>query len=439
MNLTPLPKGSTQIAARNAAVIPGGTASGARLVERPLVIRSASGADLIDEEGRRYIDLNCAFGATLLGHCDAEHRERVAELSRDIDLVGIGTTALEGELAERLTTLIPCAEMVAFCCSGTEATYHALRLARAATGRRLLVKFQGAYHGWHDYVATNYMSSRDHLGAPDPISAGILPESVAATLILPFNDVERLEALFAERGDEIAAVIVEPVMHNVGSIRAEPAFLQALRGVTEAAGSVLVFDEIITGFRHALGGYQSICGVTPDLATFGKAIGNGYPISLIAGRASLMRRFGPRAAGGDVLLGGTFNAHPQGVAAGIATIERMARPGAYERLFDLGERLRAGFEQAAIRTGAPMTVAGYGSVISPAFVTGPVRRYEDLVDFDAGLDLAFRSGLLDEGIACSSIPLRRFTISLAHDEARIDAAVAAAEAVLTRLVGHDAG
>lgn len=415
---------------RYATVIPGGTASSARWLETPLIVERADGAVLTATDGRQLIDFNSAFGAILLGHCDAEHDARMSELSRGLDMVGIGATRIEGDLAERLVSLIPCADMIGYCCSGTEATFHALRVARAATGRRYIVKFQGAYHGWHDYLARNYMSAATRLGSTDPLSAGTLPEALEATLVLPFNDIPALEALLAARGDEIAAVILEPIMHNIGAIEAEPAFLAALRSLTEKAGIVLIFDEIITGFRHTLGGYQSIAGVTPDLATFGKALGNGMPISLVAGRRELMQRFRPGALGGDVLLGGTFNGHPMAVAAALATIERMERPDSYPRLYSLGQLLADGLQQAADAAGVPMQTAHYGSVVCPLFVSGPIRRYEDLVGYDAGLDLALRRGLLERGIACTATPLRRFAVNLAHSEAQIALLCEAAHDVL---------
>lgn len=418
------------IGARNAAFIPGGTASSARWLETPLIVASAEGAVLTTIDGRRFIDFNSAFGAVLLGHCDAEHSDRTSALSRGLDMVGIGSTRIEGDLAERLISLIPCAEMVGFCCSGTEATFHALRVARAATGRRYVVKFQGAYHGWHDYLARNYMSPAGRIGETDPLSAGALPEAMEATLVLPYNDIPALEALIAARGQEIAAVIIEPIMHNIGAIEAEPDFLAALRRLTERAGIVLVFDEIITGFRHALGGYQSLCGITPDLATFGKALGNGMPISLVAGKRALMQRFRPGAIGGDVLLGGTFNGHPMAVAAALATIERMERPESYPRLFALGKRLADGLQSAAGTAGVTMQTAHYGSIACPIFIAGPMRRYEDIVGYDAARDLAFRRGLLEKGMACTATPLRRFAINLAHSEADIDAFCEAAHDVL---------
>ncbi|HVL57192.1 MAG TPA: aspartate aminotransferase family protein [Burkholderiaceae bacterium] len=424
-----------EIAERNARLIPGGTTSGARYLDPPVVFTAAQGARLRDADGRDYVDLHGAYGAIVLGHRDAAQQARIAQLTGELDLVGLGTTALEGDLAALLVEHVPCAEMVAFCSSGTEATLHALRLARAITKRRLLVKFQGTYHGWHDYVAMNFMTPRSGLGRKDPFSAGILPEALESTLILPFNDIDAFERTMRERGGEIAAVILEPIMHNVGTIEAEPEFLEQVRRLTRERGVVLVFDEVITGIRHALGGYQAICGVTPDLATFGKALGNGYPIAALAGRRELMQRLAPAASGGDVSLGGTFNGLPLSMAAGIAVFEALSAPDAHSRLRSLGERLARGLNDASQRAGAGMIATHYGSVVCVQFVPGRARRYEDLAANDNARDVAFRKGLLRRGFACSTTPLRRFHLTLAHDERAIDAAIGAAEEALREAAG----
>ena len=421
---------SEDILERNERYIPGGTASSARFLGTPLLFRKAEGSVLWDWDGNSYVDLNCAFGAIILGHRDRRQVERIAELTEGIDLIGLGTTELEGRLAEQLCTLIPCAEMVAFCSSGTEATFHAVRLARAATGRELVVKFQGSYHGWHDYVAKNVMSRAAGLGTSDPITAGALASSLSATLVLPYNDVDALERMLRANRGRVAALLVEPQMHNVGAIGEEQGFLESVRRLTNEHGVLLIFDEVITGFRHALGGYQSICGITPDIATFGKALGNGFPISLVAGRRDLMQRFAPAQLGGDVLFGGTYNGHPLGVAAGISVIEALRAPDSYARLYGLGEAMRAALERAASASGVPMKVSGFGSVCAVHFSPRDARRYEDLVDNDARLDTAFRNGLVRRGFACSTTPLRRFHVTLSHAPDQIAQLEGAAEETL---------
>jgi len=423
-----------QIGERNARYIPGGYSSQARRLKDPIAFVSAKGSRVTDAEGRTFTDHNSAFGAIILGHCHDEHMRRVAELSRGIDQIGLGMTTLEGDLAELVCTHVPSAERVNFCCSGTEATFHAIRLARAATGRRYIVKFQGAYHGWHDYVAVNFVTPRADLGKITPFSAGTLDLATEATLVLTFNDVAGFKALMRERGHEIAAVIIEPVMHNVGGFAANDAFLKTLREESSRSGTVLIFDEIITGFRHALGGYQSLCGITPDLTTFGKAIANGYPLAGVCGREDIMRRLGPMPTGEGVFFGGTYNAFPPSVAAGIATISLLKELDGYTRLFALGDRMRHGLAGAIERTGIQARVAGFGSIWMLHFIERDPHSYEELVIQDADLDMRFRAMMLDRGHLLAPQALRRMTLNLAHTEADIDATVAAAEEVLSELV-----
>ncbi len=194
-------------------------------------------------------------------------------------MIGVGASELEAQLAEKIVAHVPSAEKVMFCNSGSEATYEAIRLARAVTGRRKIAKFQGCYHGWHDAVLMNVISSPDKVGHKDPLSAGMTPEVVDDTLVLPFNDIEAVTAAIEEEGDVLAAIILEPIPHNIGCVLPRSEFLQMLRDLTRQHGIVLIFDEVITGFRHGLGGYQEISGVTPDLTTLGKAIANGYPLA----------------------------------------------------------------------------------------------------------------------------------------------------------------
>jgi glutamate-1-semialdehyde 2,1-aminomutase len=402
-----------------ARYIPGGVSSAQRRVEPNLAFTRAEGAYLFDADGKRYIDYHAAFGPALLGHCHPEVNARVAEAIGRIDLTGAGPGDLEVALARKLVQHVPSAERVLFCSSGSEATLHALQLARAATGRRKLVKFQGCYHGWHDAVLTNATGR--------PLSAGMHPAVVADTIVLPYNDLDRVRETIEREGSDIAAVIVEPVAHNMGAVLPRAGFLEGLRELTAAHGVVLIFDEVVTGFRHGLGGYQAVAGVTPDLSTFAKAIANGFPIAALCGRADLMDRCGPD---GDVFFAGTFNAHPGSVAAALATIELLERPGAYERLFALGERLRSGLREIAGRAGVEATVAGFGSVFALYFLSGEIAGYDDLGRNDDARDLAFRRGLIERGMYLLPVPLKRGHLSLAHTEGDIDATLAAAEAVL---------
>ncbi len=268
---------SQKIYAEACEVIPGGVTSGVRNVVPHLVIRRAEGALLFDVDGNEYIDYHGAFGPPLLGHNNSVVRRRVFEALQDGLLPGIGTTTLEIELARKICQHVPSAEKVLVCNSGTEATFHAIRVARAHTGRTKIIKFQGCYHGFHDYVLRNVSSPPDKVGKWDPGSAGMLPEAVENTLVCAFNSLDDVERALAAHRNQVAAIIIEPIGHNMGCVMPKPGFLEGLRALATAHGAVLVFDEVVTGFRHHLGGYQAICGITPDLTTLGKAMANGFP------------------------------------------------------------------------------------------------------------------------------------------------------------------
>ncbi len=222
---------------------------------------------------------------------------------RETDLYGISTTELEVELAKKVVAHVPSVEQVLFCCTGSEATFHAVRLARAATGRRKLVKFQGCYHGWHDYLLRNVLSAPELVGQRDPVSAGMLDEAVDNTLVCDFNDLEGVERAVRANPEQVAGIILEPIPHNLGCILPQPGFLEGLRRLCDREGIILIFDEVITSFRHHIGGFQALAGVRPDLTTLGKAIGNGFPIAAIGGKRELMQRFNTRPAGTCTSLG----------------------------------------------------------------------------------------------------------------------------------------
>jgi glutamate-1-semialdehyde 2,1-aminomutase len=421
---------SQAIAAAAQQVIPGGVSSANRRVEPNLTFTRADGAYIHDADGKQYIDYHAAFGPIVLGHCHPEVNARVTEAIATIDLMGVGTGELEIRLAQKIVEHIPSAEKVLFCNSGSEATYSALRLARAATGRRKVVKFQGCYHGWHDAVLMNVITPEEKMGTHHLLSAGMTPEVVEDTLVRRFNDVEALTRTFVEQGDEIAAVILEPIPHNIGSVLPTADFLHALRDLTTRHDSLLVFDEVVTGFRHTLGGYQAVSGITPDLTTMAKAIANGFPLALLCGRADLMDRCGPD---GDVFFAGTFNAHPVGVAASLATIEILERPGSYDHLFRLGERMRQGMTDITRRLDIPATAAGFGSIFLTYFTDGPIESYDDLLRNNVDRFVAFRLGMIERGVYMLPVNLKRNHISLAHTDADIDRTLEAAEDVLRQI------
>ncbi len=410
-----------------ARYIPGGVSSSNRLVEPNLVFTRAEGAYIYDADGKRYIDYHAGFGPPILGHRYPDVNERIIDTLGRVDLVGIGATELEAQLAAKVCQHIPSAERVMFCNSGSEATYSALRLARAVTGRRKIIKFQGCYHGWHDAIALNVISPPDKIGHKDPLSKGMTPEVVDDTIVLPFNGDQEVRATVAEHGQDIAAIILEPIPHNIGCVLPCPGFLETLREVTQQAGIVLIFDEVITGFRHGLGGFQGVSGVTPDLTTLGKAIANGFPLAALAGRADLMDHARP---GGDVLFSGTYNAHPVGVAAALATIEVLERPDTYQRIFGLGDQLRAGLTEIVQRHGIEATVAGFGSVFLTYFMRPPIENYTDLLRNDAATFVAYRRKMIERGVYKLPVNLKRNHVSLSHSQADIDQTLETADAVL---------
>lgn len=410
---------------------PGGVNSFSRALIPPLIFTRAEGAYLYDADGRRYLDYHAAFGPIILGHCHSWVNEAVIEAISRIDLVGIGSTEAELQLAERISAHVPSAEMVHLCNTGTEATYNAVRLARAVTGRKKLLKFQGCFHGSHDYLAMNIISAPGRIGKPDPASAGMLAEAVRETLVAEFNNLEEVERMVEREGENLAAIILEPIPHNIGCVMPQQEFLEGLRRLASDHGIVLIFDEVITGFRHGLGGYQAICGVTPDLTTLGKGIANGFPCAALCGRRELMERFS--TAGGDVLFAGTYNAHPVGVAAALATIEQLEQGDTYARIFDLGERLRAALADMIAETGMKAVVSGFGSVFVIYFMEGPVRSYTDLLRNDTELDVAFRRELIRSGIMVHPSALKRNHISASHTEQDIDSTLEAIRSALSRL------
>ena len=411
---------------------PGGVHSSIRAVSFDLVFDRAEGAYLWDVENNRFIDYSAGFAAVILGHVDPGVDQAVVETMRGLGLVGMGTNRHEVALSRKIVECVPSAEMTLLCNTGSEATHHAVRLARTVTGRRKLVKFQGCYHGWHDYVLMNVRSSAEMLGRKDPLSAGMLPEALENTTVLPFNDQESMENTL--RTGEYAAVIIEPIAHNMGCVMPDPAYIDHLRRVCDETGTILIFDEIITGFRHGLGGYQEKLGVLPDLTTLGKALANGYPCAAIAGKRELMMQFA--TGGGTVHFSGTYNAHPVGVAAAIATIAALEDGRVYQHLFELGDYMRNALTEIAARLGIPMLVAGYGSIFVPYFMDpadGLPQRYEDLLRGDLEKDEAFRRALVERGILVFPRPMTRMTMMAAHSRADVDETLSVIEEILAEM------
>jgi glutamate-1-semialdehyde 2,1-aminomutase len=423
----------SDLAARAAAVIPGGVNSGQRRVPglEELVIAATSGATFTDGDGNTYTDYHAAFGPPLLGHNDPDVDAAVAATARSVGLMGVGVSEVEVELAERICVLVPSAERVLLTETGSEATFHALRVARAATGRRHVVKFQGCYHGWHDSVAMNVISLPENVGRKDPLSKGVLPEVIDATIVCRFNDADDVERALTDH--DVAAIILEPIPHNIGAVLPKPGFLERLRELATKHGAVLVFDEVITGFRHALGGFQSIAGVTPDLTALGKAMGNGWPVSALAGKADLMEMFST-TPGRPAFFAGTFNGHPPTAAAALATIDKLQREPVHEHVFALGERTRQGLRELYARLGVPVWVSGFGSVFVTYFLEGEPSSYDDLLANDAGLFTGYRRELMKHGIFELPLNLKRSHFSYAHSDDDVDRLLEATEVAVSTVL-----
>jgi glutamate-1-semialdehyde 2,1-aminomutase len=415
---------------RAKAVIPGGVNSGNRALAWPFVVTKAFGATITDSEGNDYLDYHAAFGPILLGHNHPGVNAAVHQVLDRLDIVGAGVTDIEILLAEKIVQHVPSAEKVLLTNSGSEATYAALRLARAVTGRQKIIKFQGTYHGWHDAVAMNVITPPEKLGQHDLLSLGMSQSVVEDTLILPFNDIEAVEALLQERGEEIAAILVEVIPHNIGCVLPRLTFLQGLRQLCDRYQSLLIFDEVITGFRHALGGYQSICGVTPDLSTFAKAMANGYPIAALVGKALYMDRFGP---GGGVFFAGTYNGHPVGVTAALATIQLLEDGSIHEHCFGLAEQAAIGIAGIAEELGLVIQVARFGSVFVPYFMDGPIENYTDLLRNDTARDIWFRRTMCENGVFMLPVAIKRNHVSAAHTLADIERTIETARTILRRM------
>jgi glutamate-1-semialdehyde 2,1-aminomutase len=420
---------STALLDAAAEAIPGGVNTCRRRSNPRLCFRRGAGAHLWDLDGRRYIDYHAAYGAVFLGHSHPAVTERVSAAIQDTVLFGVGVTEAELALARAIVRHVPSADQVVVCNSGSEATYHAIRLARAVAGRERVIKFQGSYNGFHDYVLRNVLSARAAVGTRDPHSAGMLSAAVDATLVCRYNDLDDVRAAFDAHPEQVAAVILEPVGHNAPGILPEPGFLEGLRALCDREGALLIFDEVITGFRHDIGGYQAICGVTPDLTTLGKAIANGFPLAAVAGRREHMERFNTNPDG-DVHFGGTYNGNAMAVEAGLATIEQLEDGSVHERVFRLGQRMRDGLRAIAEEAGVPAFVGGYGSLFVLCFMEGPLRSYEDALRNDEALFGRYRRELIARGVFEMPESLGRSHIGAAHTDDDIDRSLEAARDAL---------
>jgi glutamate-1-semialdehyde 2,1-aminomutase len=422
----------------------GGVSSNFRLggTPVPLTFERAEGARLYDVDGNRYLDYVLGMGPCILGHAPPAVTAAVAATLGQGQLFA-GQHRGEVDLAARLCALVPCAERVRIGSSGSEMVQAAMRLARAATGRRLVAKFEGHYHGWFDTILVSVQPPLDQAGpAATPAkhlpSAGQSAAAVEDVAVLPWNDAGALEAFLDARGGDTAAVIMEPVLCNSGVIPPRPGYLEAVRRLCDAHGVVLIFDEVITGFRVGLGGAQGRLGVTPDLAVFAKAMGAGFPVAALAGRRDLMERL----ADGSTLHGGTYNTNLVATAAAVAALDELSRDGGavYEAMEARGTRLMAGLRSAALAAGAPLLVQGLGTVFNTAFAAGradappAVTDYRGYAVLDAARQKAFLRALQDRGVRVTA--RGTWFLSAAHSDADVDETLAVAEAALASIASN---
>jgi len=388
----------------------------------PVVIARGEGPYVYDVDGNRYIDYVCSWGPLILGHAHPAVVEAVRRAAERGTSYGAPTEA-EADLAQLIVEAMPSIELLRFVNSGTEATMSALRLARAFTGRDKIVKFEGCYHGHADGLLVQAGSGVATLGLPD--SPGVPASYAQETLVARFNDVPSVEALFDQHGDAIAAVIVEPVAGNMGVVPPQPGFLEALREITHRAGALLVFDEVITGFRVAYGGAQSLYGITPDLTCLGKIIGGGLPVGAYGGRREIMAMLAPN---GPVYQAGTLSGNPLAMAAGVATLRELQPPGFYERLDALSAKLVESVARAAKSAGVSLWLNRVGSMRTPFFVDAPVTDYASARRSDTKLYARFFHAMLERGVYLAPSQFETVFISSAHTEREIADTVTAAEA-----------
>jgi glutamate-1-semialdehyde 2,1-aminomutase len=422
---------SQELFDRARELIPGGVNSPARawtsVGGTPLFFNRAKGSHIWDEDGNELIDYVSSWGPMILGHAHP------AVLSAVQDAAVKGTsfgapTALEVKMAELVVSAVPSIEMVRFVSSGTEATMSALRLARAYTGRNKIMKFDGGYHGHDDALLVAAGSAAAGHGIAD--SAGVHPDYAKDTLVVPYNDLGAVEKVFAANPGQIACIIIEPIAGNMGVVPPGEGYLEGLRAVTEKDGALLIFDEVISGFRASLGGAQSLFGVLPDITCLGKIVGGGLPVGAYGASAEIMNTVAPL---GPMYQAGTLSGNPVAMAAGIAMLEELAKPGVYEELDRKGAALASGFAKAFAEAEVPATINRVGSLVTVFFTGSPVTNMESASDTDRDSFGKFFHAIVEEGVYPPPSQFEAWFVSLAHSDEDIANTVAAAKRALARL------
>jgi glutamate-1-semialdehyde 2,1-aminomutase len=410
-------------------VLPGGVNSPVRAFKsvggNPVFIEKAKGAYLWDIDGNRYIDYVGTWGPAILGHAHPQVIRRVQQTAENGTSFG-APTLMETELARLVIELVPSIEKVRFVNSGTEAVMSAIRLARAYTGRSKIIKFEGCYHGHADYLLVKAGSGASTHGVPD--SAGVPATTAAETLNARYNDLPSVQRLLEAHPDHIAGILLEPVAGNMGCIPPEPGFLEGLRALADQFGACLIFDEVMTGFRVALGGAQARYGVTPDITCLGKIIGGGLPVGAYGGKQDIMAQVAPE---GPMYQAGTLSGNPLAMAAGLETLHLLKQPGVYDQLETLSAQLGEGLSALCKRKGIPHALRGVGAMMTLFFVDGPVHNYQDVCRFDRERFNRFFWGMLDRGVYLAPSQFEAGFMSLAHTPDDIEHTLNAAEQAIS--------
>lgn len=441
-------KKSDDLLKANEQYIPGGVVSLNRKSAPNICFTRGEGSRVWDIDGNEYIDYQAGFAAAFLGHNDSDVNASVSSsLTHNGVLMGAGPTDYEGYFAELFCKCVPTTERIQITTTGSEATYHALRIARAATGKDHVIIMQGGYNGWHNDVAANVISDLADVGTRvsrgeypfDALSAGIPDAHKDLVHVVNYNDLESV-AYITERYP-VACIILEPILQNIGIVKPKEGYLEGLRKMADDRGFLLIFDEVKTGFRHALGGYQSICGVQPDLSTFGKAIANGYPMGVIGGKAEYMDYFIHPEKSKRVLIAGTFNAHPLTTVAAIATLEKLANPefDVYAHVDALGAMLEEGLKDIFSAYDKPFYVARQGSAFCTYFMDhAPLDFHDVATNHNFDLDKVYRQKLIEQGIFNFPAPIKQGSISFAHSVLDIEETLAKTKKVCESVFEHKA-